>query len=302
MRHRIGFGSYSERLAFYLQINPVVNILFGRWFCYTINRQSVAGRVSRWLLDHGVAYGALRCMSPEVRTKFTTKVLGLTAREDAKASGTVSDIVNSIHEQGFLKIAGLISLKTVQNAKDYFGSRVHYNAQIYAQSNGAPIKKDWRSYETYSHDRYICFHRDDSLRFLTSESGIDLEFLKRIADAYCGFDTHLYGVNTMCTFPGEGIGYAMRLHRDYDDFSFLTFFISWTKTAENDGATLYVPRSHKFSDAVLKTVALSAEPGDLVAVDTFGIHAGNAEVKQARLATWIRFGHKINLATIQDGC
>ena len=54
----------------------------------------------------------------------------------------------------------------------------------------------------------------------------------------------------------------MRLHRDYDDFSFLTVFIAWTATSAEDGATLYVPRSHRSSTVGTQTVALAAQPGD----------------------------------------
>ena len=93
----------------------------------------------------------------------------------------------------------------------------------------------------------------------------------------------------------------MRLHRDYDDFSFLTVFIAWTATSVEDGATLYVPRSHRSSTVGTQTVALAAQPGDAFVADTFGLHAGNIHVEKPRLATWFRFGHKVNLATIQDG-
>ena len=35
-RHRMGFKSLSERLAFYLQINPVLNVLTSLWMSSTI--------------------------------------------------------------------------------------------------------------------------------------------------------------------------------------------------------------------------------------------------------------------------
>jgi hypothetical protein len=94
----------------------------------------------------------------------------------------------------------------------------------------------------------------------------------------------------------------MRLHRDYDDFSALAFFVYWTDVREDDGATLYVPGSHLSSRADRGARDfLTGEAGSLFALDPFGLHAGNRSVESARLVTWIRFGTIPNLATVQDG-
>jgi hypothetical protein len=300
-RHRTGFSSFSERLAFYLQINPVFNLLFALWFGSISSRQSLAGRLSRWLVHRGFGYGALRHLSPEGRIRFASTVLDATRARPDGGTERIRAIANEIRETGFARIPGFLPLDVVEQAREHFARCDHFNAQIYTQSDGIPVRKDWRTYTTGSADRYICFKKTDSLAFLRQGNGVDLDYLKRVADAYCGFDSYLYGMNTMGTFPGEGEGYVMRPHRDYDDFNCLTIFIPWTKTTEDDGATLYVPGSHKSSDAGTRMIALDAEPGDLVAVDTFGLHAGNKQVKRPRLVTWIRFGHKTNLATIQDG-
>ena len=93
----------------------------------------------------------------------------------------------------------------------------------------------------------------------------------------------------------------MRKHRDFDDFRFLTIFISWTKTTKEDGATLYAPGTHKSSESSKNMIPLCAEAGEIFALDTFGFHAGNSSVLSPRLTSWIRYGNPINLATIQNG-
>ena len=297
-RHRIGFKSSSERLAFYLQINPVLNVLTSLWMSSISDGNGITGRWARRLVTGGFGFGALRNMSPENRVIFATNVLGIHSKP---GTGTV---LTKIETDGYAALTKFVDSSTVYKAHEFFGSCDHFAAQVFAQSDGVPIKKDWRDYGTPGAAppfRYVCFRLKDSLRFFEQTKAIDIAAVKKIADTYCGFDTRLYGVNTFCTLPGVSAGYAMRLHRDYDDFSFLTVFIAWTATSAEDGATLYVPRSHRSSTAGTQTVALAAQPGDAFIADTFGLHAGNIHVEKPRLATWFRFGHKVNLATIQDG-
>ena len=299
-RHRIGFSSFSQRLAFYLQINPISNLAFSLWFRSLVSGKSWAGKLALHLLRHGFGFGALRNFSPEGRQRFAQEVLGLPVESSLESKDKLRAVVDEIRSKGYLTYGNFVTPKTVEAAKAHFGSCPYFNAQIHAQSDCVEINRDWRVKEFTPPHRFICFRTADSTEFL-KKANIDLPFLKSIADAYCGFDTQIYGINTMGTFPGKNAGYAMRLHRDYDDFRFLTFFISWTTTAEDDGATLFVPYSHRLSSARAEPIALCAAAGDLVAVDTFGLHAGNHRVKNPRLTTWIRFGHRINLATIQDG-
>jgi hypothetical protein len=125
--------------------------------------------------------------------------------------------------------------------------------------------------------------------------------LREIAAAYLGFAPDLYSVNTIATSKGSSDHYVMRMHRDYDAFACLTFFVCWTDVAPDNGATIYLPGSHKSAniDATTK-VYLSGAAGEVFAVDTFGLHSGNRDVADLRLTTWIRFGSIPNLGTIQD--
>lgn len=267
----------------------------------------MAANAARGVVRRGFGFGSLRNMSPERRRRFVSVVL----RERPSAVGSADvpadqEVLDAIHERGFARLPFRLSDAAVKRAKDFFARREHFAAQVYAQSDRMPIHRDWNAYGNPAPHRYICFRRQDTVEFLSGSewcesANRDLRSLKSLADRYCGFDTHLYGANTFGTLPGKGSGYAMRMHRDYDDFNFLTIFIAWTKTSAEDGATLYVPTSHRTSDVEVRAIALEADAGEIYAVDTFGLHAGNSKVLQARLATWLRFGHAVNLATVQDG-
>jgi len=298
-RHRIGFRSFSEWFAFVMQLNPVLNLLFASWFGVIRNPRGMNASCAHAIVNRGFGFGGLRAMSPEDRIGFSSVVLRVRPLEEADAAERDRQPLRELNDVGFARFAGLLDTATVEAAKEHFARCPHFISQIYAQSDRRPIERDWRTYEINPGFRYVSFRRTSSLDFL-SQLPL-LSEMKRLADAYCGFDTHLYGMNTFCTLPGAGKDYAMRIHRDYDDFGFLTFFIAWTKTDGDDGATVFCPRSHRLSSAVDPFVPLSAEAGDVFAADTFGLHAGNAAVVRPRLATWIRWGRTTNLATIQDG-
>lgn len=306
-RRRIGFRSGTERVAFYTQINPVFNLLFNAWFSSLRGPSSAAAGFARRLVSWGIGFGALRHMSPESRNRFARLVLRESPQGAATRQAGAEAVLAALADRGYAKLPFTLTGSVVEKAKQFFANREHFAAQVYAQSDRIPLRRDWRTYGDHSPHRYICFRREDTIEFLASielgdGAGLNLAFLKDLADAYCGFDTSLYGANTFGTLPGAGAGYAMRVHRDYDDFNFLTIFIAWTGTSGDDGATLYAPSSHRRSDVAGDLIPLAAQPGDIYVVDTFGLHAGNSRVLQARLATWLRFGHRINLATIQDGC
>lgn len=298
-RHRIGFRSFSEWIAFCMQLNPVLNLLFARWFGAIRDPRGWTASCARAIVGRGFGFGGVRAMTPEDRIRFSSVVLRVRPTAPDEAGERDRPALRELNDAGFTRFAGLLDAATVEAAKEHFARCPHFISQVYAQSDRRPITRDWRTYETNPGFRYVSFRRASSLEFL-SQLPL-LGEMKRLADAYCGFDTHLYGMNTFCTLPGAGKDYAMRIHRDYDDFGFLTFFIAWTKTDGDDGATVFCPHSHHLSSAVEPFVPLSAEAGDVFAADTFGLHAGNAAVVRPRLATWIRWGRQTNLATIQDG-
>ena len=154
-RHRMGFKSLSERLAFYLQINPVLNVLTSLWMSSISDGNGITGWWARRLVSGGFGFGALRNMSPENRVIFATNVLGI----HSKPGGTV---LNKIETDGYAALTKFVDSSTVSKAHEFFGSCEHFAAQVFAQSDGVPIKKDWRDYGapgTAPPFRYVCFRQ-----------------------------------------------------------------------------------------------------------------------------------------------
>src|SRR5581483_3545603 len=122
----------------------------------------------------------------------------------------------------------------------------------------------------------------------------------RMARQYLGGQPRVYSINTMLTVPSASKHQVTTVHRDFDDYKQLTFFIYWTATGPKNGATYFVPRSHVEPQARDSGIFLEGRAGSVFALDTFGLHRGNDQVEVPRLTTWIRFGHLPNFAYYSD--
>ena len=86
-----------------------------------------------------------------------------------------------------------------------------------------------------------------------------------------------------------------------DDFISLSYFIYWTRTNKDNGATKYIIGSHrdKYADTNNEKI-LEVKPGSIIAGDWMGLHSGNSKMQDSeRLITMIRFGKKINQSYMQ---
>ena len=149
--------------------------------------------------------------------------------------------------------------------------------------------------------RYRSILPSASLKCSQIQNFIQRPFIKSIARGYLGIDAPIYSINTFATFPGSIDHYVLHEHRDYDHFFALAFFIAWTETAYDDGATFYAPSTHLSSGDDSHLIPLEAKAGEVFCLDTFGKHRGCSDLKAPRIATWIRYGTIPNNAWLLDG-
>ena len=71
--------------------------------------------------------------------------------------------------------------------------------------------------------------------------------LKKILKDYFGFMPKLYSINTMLTTDNINKNSVTNLHRDYDDYDFLSLFVYWTDVDKKNGATSFVKASMRNS-------------------------------------------------------
>jgi hypothetical protein len=299
-------GPWLSRAAFLLNLFPPYNKLCSLWalFCgRCVPTSKVAQSVSERLMRHGFLFGALRHLSPEDRTAFANAMVLPTKRREKPllaCTPAALEAATRIGQHGFAHL-GSFSASDPRAVVEYFRAQNGYRSQVPLQSDGVLRQFDVDTLCDTPEERYFCFSARTSLACPQIRQIADSAELRQVAAAYLGFVPELFSVNTMATIKGTADHYVMRMHRDQDAFASLTFFVYWTDVGPKNGATIFIPGSHLSSKADRsQQVSLSGRAGDIFALDTFGLHAGNSAVESFRLATWFRFGSSPNLATIQD--
>ena len=299
--------SFLDRIVFVLNFFPPYNYACCLWVMACARwmpRSGVALAISRSLMRRGLLYGALRHLGPEDRNAFAKVALlpGLkAARPVPPVQPEARALAAELARTGFVSLGSVITRDKAAAAVSYFRGQRGYASQTPMQSDGVLRPFDVDAPGQGLSERYFCFSCNTSLGCPQIAEVIDNPLIRQVAAAYLGFTPVLFGVNTIATVKGTGDHYVMRMHRDYDAFAAVTFFIYWTDVAADNGATLYLPGTHVSSAAASAERAyLTGGAGQIFGLDTFGLHAGNRSVEGFRLATWFRFGSGPNLATIQD--
>jgi hypothetical protein len=298
--------SFLETALFFLNLFPPYNVICWLWIKAHLRLfagAAAATRFARWLIARGFLFGALRHLRPEDKNDFAAS-LQLRPRHGAAqpAPTPAGQAAAQVADAGYAALGRLVAAEEVPEAVRYFRNQAGYISQVPLQSDGVLRPFDVEALRRRSAARYFCFPPRTSLKCPQLAAVLRDPRLSAIACAYLGYVPRLYSVNTFATLEGDADHYVMRLHRDYDDFKSLAFFIYWTGTSADNGATVYVPGSHVSSKAPREKIThLVGEAGAGYAIDTFGLHSGNRSVESFRLVTWVRYGQSPNLATVQDG-
>jgi len=199
-----------------------------------------------------------------------------------------------LKKNGYLYLGKIFSKNDCKNFIKNLENKYYFNSQQPLQSNGELYKFRLKSKINYD---YLTFLPSS---FLTKNILSKTLEQKKIITSYLNFEPKIYSALTWINFPSNKKHYVHNLHRDYDDFKFLVLAIYWNDVAKKNGATTYIPKSHR-SLKKCKIKYLTGKAGSAFLIDSYGLHSGTKLSKEKRFSTWIRFGREINAASIQDG-
>ena len=215
-------------------------------------------------------------------------------------------IIKEVRKKGYCDITNYIGIKKeeIDEVKNYFKTQQLYNGHDPLQSNlkkhdYSEIYKNNSNHEIFNKG-YFSYDAETSLNNTVLKNLFYNKKLKQISDLYCGFNTEPYNIATMLNINKEIKHPVTEYHRDIDDFISTGFFIFWTKTDKNNGATTYKVGSHMKETVENFDDYLEVEPGSIIFGDWIGLHKGNHKmIDRERLITMIRFGNKINHSYFQ---
>ena len=217
-------------------------------------------------------------------------------------------IILEIREKGFCDITKLINIsdEDIENVIAHYKANDFYDGHEPMQSsfrkmNYNDLKNDSLSYEIEQKGYYSPSTKVSLDNNIIKNLFNNVHFQK-LSSLYCGFETKGYLLHTMLNITKSGVHSIAENHRDGNDFVDLGFFIYWTDTDKNNGATTYQEGSHRSLNGDFKSNILEVPKGSIIAGDWMGMHKGNAKLdsSQERFLTVMRYGKKINQGHIQS--
>ncbi len=202
-------------------------------------------------------------------------------------------IMQEIQNFGVISVPDAISEIDLVRINSYFENLDGYNAHVPVYSDGQSYKYE-KSYPfpVLSYSPKASLLCNELLSLLLNPEIIN------IAATYLGCFPTLYSLNTYRTFPNKNYD-THAVHRDHDDFKFLTFFIYLCDVDETTGPFFYYPKTH-IESGVSDSIIFKGKKDTLVFADTYGLHHGSIPLKEPRFACWFRYGAYLNGAYYGD--
>lgn len=200
------------------------------------------------------------------------------------------DQEKQLKEQGYIILENFYSSEEVDElielTKDEPGYNYHVAATAYNRET--QVFSDKCPWNIFSYEPSVFFKSSNLLNKITSKE------IYSITQEYLGCFPTLYSVNGVWSKYTNEEFKTQHIHRDYDDYKFLSLFIFLTDIDETNGPHIFYPQTQDGSDPVVKPVSISGKRGTAVIADTFALHHGKPLKQGSRFLLWCRYGTHTN--------
>ena len=206
-------------------------------------------------------------------------------------------VLNEINEDGYAVVENFLSQDEVDNIKNYVKEIKGYQFHVPNRAfNKTPQKYNKNlNWNICSYKMNHLLTNHFILKLITRPDVVAL------AQAYLGCLPTITSVSMWWSkFTGEEF-HTQKVHRDYDDFRFLAFFIYLTDVDDNNGPHVYYKNTHNGSEDMSEKVVIKGKAGTAIFGDTYALHHGNPLAKGERLLFWSRFTLHKNNNFYRDG-
>lgn len=115
-----------------------------------------------------------------------------------------------------------------------------------------------------------------------------------LIQSYLGCFPTLYSFNCIWSkFTGEEFK-TQKIHRDYDDFKFLSLFVILTDIDDNNGPHVFYPKTQDGSEIDEEPFVIKGKKGTAFLADTYALHNGMPLLQGQRCLLWVRYGLYLN--------
>lgn len=234
----------------------------------------------------------------EIREKYAKDICEIVNSKIEKIDCSYdNDILENIKTNGYAIVENFISAEEIEELKKYISNFKGYQFHIPNRAfNKVPEKYsselDWNvcSYKT-NH----LLHNPFLLKLMTKPEIVSL------VQEYLGCLPMISGLNIWWNkFTGVDF-HTQKVHRDYDDFKFITMFVYLTDVNTKNGPHVYYPKTHNGEEATSGPVEITAKAGTAIFGDTYALHYGKPLEEGERLMLWTRFSLHQNNNFFRDG-
>jgi hypothetical protein len=232
------------------------------------------------------------------KKKFTNEICEIV---NTKINKTVQpydkDILEDIRTNGYAVVENFISSDEIEELKKYISNFKGYQFHIPNRSfNKIPEKySSDLNWNVCSYKTNHLLHNPFILKLMTKPEIISL------VQEYLGCLPMISGLNIWWNkYTGQEF-HTQKLHRDYDDFKFITMFIYLTDVNTKNGPHVYYPKTHNGEDPSAEPIEITAKAGTAIFGDTYALHYGKPLEEGERLMLWTRFSLHKNNNFYRDG-
>ena len=280
---------------------PIFGLLF-----YLLSKISLTIKskyLTNLLLETRIAKSSIRFLSSKervyiantLRSYNTLNSKGLKTKE---LDDETKNKIKQLNEVGYCSLGKKFSDQECEKFIETLQHETCFNSQTPMQSDGVRL-----NFRPNSDSAHFVFLPESTLSFSPLITLLSERNINDIIDSYLNYRSTIYNVSTWYNPEINKDHYVHRLHRDSDDYRFLTLIIYWTKVTRSNGSTSFVKKSHRLDVPNLEEnkIFLEGEQGCAFLADLNAFHAGSKILEGYRYATQIRFGKDNNYATVVDG-
>lgn len=194
-------------------------------------------------------------------------------------------ILNEINKNGYSIVDNFLTNEEVNLLKDHVKDLKGYNFHIPGRAlNCVPqIYSKELNWNICSYKTNHLLSNHFILKLITRPDIVSL------AQEYLGCLPIISSVNMWWSkYNGEKF-HTQQLHRDYDDFKFLTFFIYLSDVDEKNGPHVYYEGTHNGSEPLGEKITITGKAGTAIFADTYALHYGKPLEQGERLMFWSRY-------------
>jgi hypothetical protein len=203
-----------------------------------------------------------------------------------------------ISENGYCHLGKLFSDDEVNELLNLIKNEPGYNYHIAANSYNREAKVftedlDWN---------VLSYEPSVFLRSKTLLDKITKPEILSLVQSYLGCFPTMYSVNCVWSKFTNQEFKTQLVHRDYDDFKFVSFFVFLTDIDDNNGPHMYYPKTQNGEDQSEEPIIVKGEKGTAFLADVYGLHNGVPLKSGNRCLLWCRFGLMLNNMHYKDQC